>query len=114
MKRVKIADLKNNLSRHLLYVRDGGELLVLDRDTPIARVVAFAPAESPDARPARAGREEYWTPERLARMEQQGIIARGGARAAQAWAKGLRAVKLPAGTPSAVDELLRTRRESTR
>ena len=34
---VKIADLKNNLSRYLSRVRRGGELTVYDRDTPIAR-----------------------------------------------------------------------------
>ena len=47
MATVKIADLKNNLSRHLAHVRQGGELTVLDRDTPVARIVPFAP------RPAR-------------------------------------------------------------
>jgi prevent-host-death family protein len=38
---IKIADLKNNLSRHLARVRRGGEITVLDRDTPVARIVPF-------------------------------------------------------------------------
>ncbi len=39
MKAVKIADLKSNLSRHLRDVRSGRALTVLDRETPIARLV---------------------------------------------------------------------------
>ena len=39
MRRVQIADLKNNLSAHLRRVRAGGEVLVCDRLTPIAKIV---------------------------------------------------------------------------
>jgi prevent-host-death family protein len=39
MKRVKIAELKDNLSRHLREVERGGEVEVTDRDRPIARIV---------------------------------------------------------------------------
>lgn len=39
MKNVKIADLKARLSQHLREVRRGHILTVLDRDTPVARLV---------------------------------------------------------------------------
>ena len=39
MRRVRIADLKARLSEHLRYVRRGHVLTVLDRDTPVARMV---------------------------------------------------------------------------
>lgn len=39
--RVKIAELKAHLSRHLQAVREGGEVVVLDRKTPIARIVPY-------------------------------------------------------------------------
>jgi antitoxin (DNA-binding transcriptional repressor) of toxin-antitoxin stability system len=39
MKGVGIADLKARLSEHLKSVRQGRTLTVLDRDTPIARIV---------------------------------------------------------------------------
>jgi len=39
---VRIAALKARLSEHLRSVRNGGTLTVLDRDTPIARVVPYA------------------------------------------------------------------------
>lgn len=39
MKRIKIADLKNQLSRHLREVEQGAEIEVTDRRRPIARLV---------------------------------------------------------------------------
>ncbi len=39
MKRVKIAELKSQLSRHLRAVERGAEIEITDRDRPIARIV---------------------------------------------------------------------------
>jgi prevent-host-death family protein len=39
MSDVRIADLKARLSEHLRSVRNGGTVTVLDRDTPIARII---------------------------------------------------------------------------
>jgi len=44
MKEVRIADLKARLSEHLRYVRRGHVLTVLDRNTPIARLVPVEPS----------------------------------------------------------------------
>jgi prevent-host-death family protein len=41
MKGVGIADLKARLSEHLKSVRRGRTLTVLDRDTPVARIVPY-------------------------------------------------------------------------
>ena len=111
MKRVKIADLKNNLSRHLLYVRDGGELVVYDRDAPVARVVPFTATAHAAGR--GSSRDEYWTEDRLVRLERQGTVSRGDAPERD-WVGELRPARLPSGAPGAVDLLLRERRESTR
>jgi prevent-host-death family protein len=47
--RVKTAALKNNLSRYLRHVRETGEeIIVCDRDTPIARIVSAQPVEVAD------------------------------------------------------------------
>lgn len=43
MKGVGIADLKARLSEHLRAVRRGKTLTVLDRETPVARIVPYAP-----------------------------------------------------------------------
>jgi len=44
-----IADLKNNLRAHLERVRAGEELLVKDRNRPLARLVPFVSGEDLDA-----------------------------------------------------------------
>jgi prevent-host-death family protein len=67
VKQARIAELKNNLSRYLEYVRAGESILVLDRDEPVARIVPVG--QTPDA----SGRDEPG----LARLERRGIIRRG-------------------------------------
>lgn len=47
MKQVRIAELKNHLSRYLRSAQKGREIIILDRDTPIARLV---PIEKPSSR----------------------------------------------------------------
>lgn len=39
MKTVNISDLKAQLSAHIQFVRDGEEVLVCDRNKPVARIV---------------------------------------------------------------------------
>jgi antitoxin (DNA-binding transcriptional repressor) of toxin-antitoxin stability system len=41
MSNVRIAALKARLSEHLRSVRNGNALTVLDRDTPIARIIPY-------------------------------------------------------------------------
>jgi prevent-host-death family protein len=41
MKTVRIAELKSHLSEHLRAVRRGEVVTVMDRDTPIARIVPY-------------------------------------------------------------------------
>jgi prevent-host-death family protein len=45
MRAVNIADLKNNLSRYLNEVRRGAEVVVKDRNKPIARIVPLSADE---------------------------------------------------------------------
>jgi prevent-host-death family protein len=52
MSNVRIADLKARLSEHLRAVRNGGTVTVLDRDTPVARIVPYA-AQSLEIRKAK-------------------------------------------------------------
>jgi prevent-host-death family protein len=41
MKSVKIAELKDSLSEHLRAVERGAEVIVSDRNRPIARIIRF-------------------------------------------------------------------------
>jgi len=47
MKRVRIAELKARLSEHLRAVRRGHVLTVMDRQTPVARLIPYANAGEP-------------------------------------------------------------------
>jgi len=48
MKTVKIAELKNRLSAYLQLVRNGEELLVKDRDLPVARISPYRAGDAED------------------------------------------------------------------
>jgi prevent-host-death family protein len=66
MSNVGIADLKAHLSEHLRAVRNGGTLTVLDRETPIARIVPYA-AQPLEIRKARRRLRDLKLPRRPAR-----------------------------------------------
>jgi prevent-host-death family protein len=53
MKRVKIAELKSQLSRHLRAVERGAEIEITDRDRPIARLVPVGVQQGAVIQPAR-------------------------------------------------------------
>lgn len=66
MSDVRIADLKARLSEHLRSVRNGGTLTVLDRDTPVARIIPIA-APSLDIRKATRRLRDLRLPPRLSK-----------------------------------------------
>lgn len=51
---VKIAELKARLSEHLRRVRRGESVTILDRETPIARLIPFTRTDPLVVRPRRA------------------------------------------------------------
>ena len=57
MKSVNIAELKNRLSHYLQEVRAGEEILVRDRQQPIARIVPFPQPGDTDAEMLRLAAE---------------------------------------------------------
>lgn len=48
MKRAQVSELKARLSEYLAGVRAGGDVVVYDRVTPIARIVPYDAAEEDD------------------------------------------------------------------
>ena len=66
MSDVRIADLKARLSEHLRSVRNGGTLTVLDRDTPVARIVPYA-AQPVEIRKAQRRVGDLKLPPKLAK-----------------------------------------------
>jgi prevent-host-death family protein len=115
MNSVNIADLKNNLSRYLARVREGAELTVLDRDTPVARILPFAPRPVAGGKAAGARNAEREAARaHVAELQRLGILGPADPEGLAEWVRAHEPVKLPKGTPSAVDLLLQMRRESTR
>lgn len=76
MKRVGTADLKAHLSEHLRAVRDGEEILVMDRSTPIARVVPLDhPGEDLVVEPARGSLADFPWPGPVPGAEDIDVVA---------------------------------------
>jgi prevent-host-death family protein len=114
MKAVKIADLKNNLSRHLARVRRGSEITVYDRDTPVARIVPFVHGQPAAGRTSSGEVADAAAVERVATLVRQGVLSPGDPQAVAEWLERHKPITRPASAPSAVDLLLEMRRESTR
>ena len=69
--RITVAHTKNNLSRYLAYVRRGGRVTILNRDTPVAELI---PVDAGGSR--GAGSLEA----HLRRLEREGVLHLGSGR----------------------------------
>jgi prevent-host-death family protein len=67
MRTAKISELKAKLSAHIQYVKNGEEVLVLDRDTPVARLVPAGPTEEYSERERRLIAKGILTPPKMPR-----------------------------------------------
>ncbi len=70
MKKAKISELRNHLSRYLDHVRAGGRVLVLDRERPVAEIIPVARDQ------ADKGIDDG----RLAVLQREGLVSRGTGR----------------------------------
>ena len=67
MHRVNISDLKAKLSAHIQMVRDGEEVLVCDRNRPVARIVPVSVDEQSQHERGMIARGELTPPTRRKR-----------------------------------------------
>lgn len=82
MIRATISELKNGLSAYLRRVRSGETVLVLDRKTPVARLVPAgfgAEAREQHALYETEAVKELANEAKLARLERAGIVVRNRA-----------------------------------
>lgn len=100
MKKASVADMKNNLSRYLAYVRRGGRVTIYNRETPVAELVPARTAGSDEPRDRLAASVE--------RLAREGIVRRGSGEAVAAL------LEPPAGPPSGVLDALLEERASGR
>ena len=96
MKMVKIAELRNGLSRFLDYVRAGGRVVILDRNRPVAEIV-----------PLDSAREIESQASSLNALEREGILRRGSGR----WPGSTSSGPLPGRKARVLDALLEERRK---
>jgi len=100
MKKASVADMKNNLSKYLRYVRRGGRVTIYNRDTPVAELV-----------PARAAQDDEPSDRlaaNVARLAREGIVRRGSGKVA------VELLDAPEGEPSGVLEALLEERRTGR
>jgi prevent-host-death family protein len=74
MKTVRIAELKARLSEHLRSVRKGRTLTVLDRDTPVARIVPYTAEPIEVRRATRRFREVKLPPAPAAATDSLALL----------------------------------------
>jgi antitoxin (DNA-binding transcriptional repressor) of toxin-antitoxin stability system len=74
MKGVGIADLQARLSEHLRSVRKGRTLTVLDRDTPVARIIPYGPEPVEIRRATRRPRDLVLPPPPAARTDSLSLL----------------------------------------
>jgi prevent-host-death family protein len=67
MRTAKISELKAKLSAHIQYVKNGEEVLILDRNTPVARLVSVGPVEDEDVGMRRLIAKGVVTPAKMQR-----------------------------------------------
>ncbi len=46
MKSVNVAELKNQLSKYLTFAKGGEEIIIRDRNLPVAKLVPFSPEDA--------------------------------------------------------------------
>jgi antitoxin (DNA-binding transcriptional repressor) of toxin-antitoxin stability system len=98
MKSAKIAELRNELSRFLQYVRRGGVVRVFDRDRPIADIVPVRESAS-----TGSGALDQV----LSDLERRGVLRRGHGVIPDHLLHG----RLPRAKRSVLDALIEERRE---
>jgi prevent-host-death family protein len=69
MRTAKISELKAKLSAHIQYVKNGEEVLILDRNTPVARLVSAGPFEEYGDRERRLIAKGILTPPEMPRIK---------------------------------------------
>lgn len=70
MRTAKISELKAKLSAHIEFVKNGEEVLIFDRNTPVARLVSVGPGEDEDAQMQRLIAKGIVSPPRMPRPKK--------------------------------------------
>lgn len=89
MRSVNVAELKNRLSTYLSYARNGEEIVIRDRNLPVARLIPFAGGDASEEELLLVAQgkmklpEKPLTPERLDEILNASIPRPRGKTASQ-------------------------------
>lgn len=101
MKKANIANVKNNLSRYLEYVKKGGKVRIFDRDTPIAEILPFKNEGS-------ATVEDDLR--RLRSLEEKGVLSLASARLEPSFLQSIPSIGPDQSASGVLEALLEERR----
>jgi prevent-host-death family protein len=85
MRSVNVAELKNRLSKYLTFAKDGEEIVIRDRNLPVAKLVPFSSGEGSD--------------------EELLLVAAGKMRLPEASVKVKELLKIPTGKVAASEAI---------
>ncbi len=101
MKKANIANVKNNLSRYLEYVKKGGKVRIFDRDTPVAEILPFKNEGPPAAQDDQR---------RLRSLEEKGVLSRASTRLEASFFQSIPSIGPDQNVAGVLDALLEERR----
>jgi prevent-host-death family protein len=78
MRTAKISELKAKLSAHIEFVKNGEEVLIFDRNKPVARLVPAGPFDEYDERERRLIAKGILTPPKKPRVLGEALPAPTG------------------------------------
>jgi prevent-host-death family protein len=87
MRSVNVAELKNSLSKYLTFAKSGEEIVIRDRNLPVAKLVPFAAGEATDEELLLVAAGKMRLPRRQVKLEELLKIPTGtvpGSEATQA------------------------------
>jgi len=84
MRSVNVAKLKDQLSKYLALVRHGGEVVVRDRNLPVAKLVPYSPESADDQEMRLAAAGKLRLPESRLDLKRLSRIPTGSVKGRQA------------------------------
>lgn len=101
MKKANIANVKNNLSRYLEYVKKGGKVRIFDRDTPVAEILPFK-----NEGPAAVEDDQR----RLRSLEEKGVLSLASERLEPSFFQSIPSIGPDKNAAGVLEALLEERR----
>jgi prevent-host-death family protein len=84
MKTVNVAELKNRLSTYLRFARNGEEIVIRDRNLPVAKLVPFVPGDATEEELQLVAEGKMRLPEKALNIDDLWNIRTGSVSSSEA------------------------------